>query len=106
MTAVIGGSIEFVAGVYASSEVQNMYAIRVDLDPRLRMNSALRNYARMEYGNEEVAWFLSAVRQPRRQIVRRSLASRLGLRRARPSFRPVAHKGTPRLSPSDLTRTA
>jgi hypothetical protein len=80
-----------------------MYGIRMDLDPRLRTNTALREYARLEYGSEDVLWLLAAARRRTRKPVRRSLASRLGLKRARPAFRPVGHKGTPRLTPSDLT---
>jgi len=83
-----------------------MYGFRVEMDPRLRTNPALREYARLEYGSEDVEWFLAAVRRQRRKIVRRSLASRLRLRRPEPAPRPVGCKGTPRLSPSDLAPTA
>jgi len=78
-----------------------MYAIRLDVDPRLRTNSALREYARMEYGSDEVAWFLAAARAPRKKAVRPSLAARFRIRRARPAHRPVACKGSPRGLPSD-----
>ena len=94
MTAVIGGSTKFVAGAFLPLEVQNMYSIRVEMDPRLRTNRALREYARLEYGAEDALWFLAAVRRSKPKPFRPRIPFRLGSR-AR-THAPVACKGTPR----------
>ena len=73
-----------------------MYAIRVDVAPRLRTNSELREYARMEYGNEDVGWILAGAKSARAPPRRRPLSLRF-LSRRQPVHRPVACKGTPRL---------
>ena len=73
-----------------------MYGIPLDGNVRLRTNATLREYARLEYRNEDVYWVAAAVKaasakpRPRR---------RLGIfgRTPRPAHRPVAHKGAPRL---------
>jgi len=78
-----------------------MYAIRLDVDSRLRTNSALREYARMEYGSDEVAWFLASAKSSPRKAVRPPMAARFRIRRARPAQRPVACKGSPRGPPSE-----
>ena len=80
-----------------------MYGIRMDRESRLQTNAVLREYARNEYGNESVEWFLAAIKRSERRLVRRSVASRFRLARTRPTPRPVGHKGTPRLPPSDLS---
>lgn len=77
-----------------------MYTIRMDVDARLRTNSALREYARMEYGSDEVGWLLATLNAPRRKAVRRPLAARFRIRRTQPTHRPVACKGSPRGCPS------
>ncbi len=72
-----------------------MYGILLDGNVRLRTNATLREYARLEYRNEDVYWVAAAVTaasatpRPRR---------RLGLfgRSPRPAHRPVACKGSPR----------
>ncbi len=73
-----------------------MYAIRLDVDPRLGTNSALREYARTEYGRDEIAWILAAAKAPRRKLARPSFAARFRIGRARPARRSVACKGSPR----------
>ncbi|HYM40842.1 MAG TPA: hypothetical protein VEY12_12010 [Thermoplasmata archaeon] len=83
-----------------------MYAIRVDGDPRLRMNPILAEYARLEYGHEDVAWFLAAVGRAVRKAPHRSLASRFRVLRPRPAHTPVACKGAPRLPSSDAPAPA
>jgi hypothetical protein len=72
-----------------------MYGIPLDGNVRLRTNETLREYARLEYRQEDVHWLLAAARAasgtPRTR-------RRLGIfeRRARPSHVPVACKGSPR----------
>ncbi len=79
-----------------------MYAIGLDVNASLRTNAALREYARNEYGSRNVEWFLATIRPRRRKTLRTPLVSHFRPVRAKPSHRPVGHKGTPRLAPSDL----
>lgn len=74
-----------------------MYAIPSDYSLRVRTNSALREYARMEYGKDEVAWFLASVRRSKRIVPHRALRPRFLRLQAQPLTRAVPHKGTPRL---------
>ncbi len=76
-----------------------MYAIRVGNEKGLRTNDVLRMYARTEYGNPEIAWFLAAeARRAKPRPARPSLRSRLLKRHARPALRSLPHKGTPGLA--------
>ncbi len=79
-----------------------MYAIRVEMDPSLRTNAALREYARNEYGTESVAWLLAEAHRSSRKASSRPRLPRFRIRRVRPTYRLVGHKGMPRLAPSDL----
>ncbi len=78
-----------------------MYGIPLDGNVRLQTNATLREYARLEYRNEDVLWLRAAIkaatapRRPRRPL-------RLLGRLARPSHRPVAHKGSPRLQVQEI----
>ena len=83
-----------------------MYAIRVETDPRLRTTPALREYARLEYGREDLSWFLATAGRAIRTAPNRALKPRLALFRRRPSHRPVAHKGSPRGVPTEATAPA
>jgi len=76
-----------------------MYAIPMKVDLRLRTNADLRQYARMEYGHEDVSWILAEARRARQTAPRRPLRLRFLSRRQRPVHRPVACKGTPRRHP-------
>jgi hypothetical protein len=97
MTAVVGGSITFVAEDIPPFEVREMYAIRLDADLKARTNSAVREYARLEYTTEDVGWILAAIRRSAAMSKPRR-AWPFGLRlRTHPSHMPVAHKGHPAL---------
>ena len=72
-----------------------MYAIRSYGDAPLRTNAALREYARLEYRAEDAHWLLAAS-EAVRKAPRTPLRIRLLVRRARPSPRAVACKGSPR----------
>lgn len=74
-----------------------MYAIPTNYRLPVRTNAALREYARMEYGRDEVAWFLASIRRSRRIVPHRTFRLRFGRLRAQPVTRAVPHKGTPRL---------
>ncbi len=77
-----------------------MYAIRLDGNVNLRTNDALREYARLEYRREDVAWILATTKAAKR--ARRAVRPfRLLARRAPPSHRPVACKGNPTGSPAE-----
>ena len=73
-----------------------MYAIRVATEPRLRTTPALREYARLEYGREDLSWFLASTARANRKAANRGRKPRFAFLRARPSHQPVAHKGSPR----------
>ena len=82
MTAAIGGSNPFIAGVFSSSEVQDTYLIglantRIWTDSN--RNFALRQYARLEYESPEVGWLLSTAKTSRPARKKRPTRS-LGLR--------------------------
>lgn len=83
-----------------------MYAIRLDVDPRLQTNTALREYARAEYGRDEVAWFLAAAAAAGRKTARRSRSRRWTIHRARPLPRGVACKGSPHRPSADAPSPA
>lgn len=77
-----------------------MYAIRIGNETGLRTNTALREYARAEYGNEDIAWFLASASR-RARPSRPSLRARiLGSKKPRPHV-ALPHKGTPRLPPPE-----
>ncbi len=79
-----------------------MYSLSLPLEPRLRTNPALRDYARMEYGHADYAWFLAAARRPDREPVRRPPRRPFRLFARRPAPRPVACKGTPNRTPREV----
>jgi hypothetical protein len=84
-----------VQGVFHLLEVPAMYAIRMDVDPRLRTNDALRRYARMEFGREDAAWILASARSANKNARIRSLRPRFLNRRVPPTHAMVACKGAP-----------
>lgn len=83
MTAAEGGSNRFVARIFSSSEVQDMYLIgpentRIWTDSN--RNFTLRQYGRMEYGSPEVTWIVCsalASRPAPRKRPKRPLGGRL-----------------------------
>lgn len=74
-----------------------MYAMQTLGYEPLRMNAALREYARLEYRVDDARWILASARLPRKAPRAHGLP-RLFERRARPTPRPVACKGSPRRS--------
>ncbi len=83
-----------------------MYTIRVETEPRLRTTPALREYARLEYGREDLAWFLASAVRTTRKAANRATKPRLAFLRPRPAHRPVAHKGSPRGLPVEAKTPA
>ncbi len=77
-----------------------MYGIRLDGTVNLRTNDALREYARLEYRREDVAWLIATAKAAKK--ARRPARSfRLFARRSRPTHRPVACKGSPNRSTAE-----
>src|SRR6266705_2106228 len=81
-TAAEGGSKRFVAGVFSSFEVQDMYLIAPD-STRIwtdsNRNFTLREYSRLEYGRSDIGWILASVKASRPAPAKRPKSS-LGLR--------------------------
>jgi len=84
MTAVEGGSIQFVPGDLLPSEMPDMYLIgpentRIWTDSN--RNFSLRQYSRMEYGTPDVSWIIASANAARaRHRASRASPSRLRLR--------------------------
>jgi len=72
-----------------------MYGIPFAGNVRLQTNDTLREYARLEYRVEDVHWLRAAVKAAAASRRTRRPLRRFA-RRARPSHRPVACKGSPR----------
>ena len=80
-----------------------MYAIPIDGNVRLTRNEPLREYARLEYKGDAVAWILASAPRRRKAALRRPRLPRLRrfARPATPAVRPVACKGVPRRAPEE-----
>ncbi len=77
-----------------------MYSMAIDGKVRPQLNASVREYARLEYRREDVAWIIATAKAARK--ARRPARSfRLFARRARPSHRPVACKGSPKRSAAE-----
>lgn len=96
MTAADGGSIQFVTAVFTPAEAQDMYAMPPNVDPRLRTSPALREYARLEFGDDAYASVILSDLPRNLRNAARKPRLRLRLLRPRRDPRPVACKGAPR----------
>ncbi len=73
-----------------------MYPNLTDTEASLRMNSDVREYARLEYGPGHAEWLLAEARRaPRPDRPARRWTLRFA-RGAKAEFRPMPHKGSPR----------
>jgi hypothetical protein len=77
-----------------------MYSIRIPGELPLRTNDALREYARLEYRNEDARWLLAVVRKSKK-IPRSRRAVRWLARAPRRTHAAVACKGSPRIEGAD-----
>ncbi len=94
MTAAEGGSNQFIAGVFSSYEVQDMYLIgpeNIRIWTDSNRNFTLRQYGRVEYGSPEIGWILRSARaSPRAPRTGPARSLRVRLRYFLNSFRGFA----------------